>query len=125
MAGWKRVQSEEDRAAYNKYMREYMQTEKGKRSRRNADYKRNYGISLDDYESMVHACGGLCEICGNPETAIDHRSKELRQLAVDHCHDTGEVRGLLCTRCNTAVGLLQDDIGLLSAAISYLAKDGV
>ena len=75
--------------------------------------KRLYGISYKEYQVMLEAQGGRCAIC-----ATDKPGK--RAFAVDHCHDTGNVRGLLCTNCNTGIGNLQDNIGLLERAIEYL-----
>ena len=60
--------------------------------------RKNYGVSLDDYEAMLAYQGGVCFICNNPEPAN-------RNLAIDHDHTTGQVRTLLCTLCNTALGL--------------------
>lgn len=64
---------------------------------------------------MVAAQNGVCAICGNGET-----SKRQRSLSVDHDHETGAVRGLLCNRCNPMLGYARDDIAILQAAISYL-----
>ena len=62
---------------------------------------------------MLGAQNGRCAICGRPET-------EAGGLAVDHCHATGKVRGLLCTLCNTALGKFRDRTDILRAAIRYL-----
>lgn len=55
---------------------------------------------------------GRCAIC----------NKEMKQVNVDHCHKTQEVRGLLCTACNTGIGKLKDDISVLESAIKYLKR---
>lgn len=81
---------------------------------------RKYGINLADYKEILDKQEGNCAICGNPETDI--RNGEVCNLAVDHNHETGEVRGLLCRSCNTALGLLKDDVTILKAAIDYLNK---
>lgn len=99
-------------------MREY--NRKNPDARRKVDYKRKFGITLDEYNQMLKDQNGVCAICGLVETSKDHRTQEVRGLAVDHDHSTGMVRGLLCTRCNTAIGLLSDDPKLLLKAISYL-----
>jgi len=78
--------------------------------------KYKFGITLDDYNKMFAEQGGCCAICG------DHQSNHQRAFAVDHCHDTGKVRGLLCINCNTGIGKLNDDPALLRIAISYLEK---
>jgi hypothetical protein len=62
---------------------------------RNQDYKKKYGITLDEYEAMLAAQGGVCKLCGRPP--------KTRRLAVDHDHKNGRVRGLLCYRCNRAI----------------------
>lgn len=81
--------------------------------------KKRFGISRKDYESMLGAQDGVCAICGNPEV-VKIRG-ELLGLAVDHCHATGKIRGLLCSSCNTAIGLMKDDVNLLNSAIKYLS----
>lgn len=87
---------------------------------RERDLMRTYGLTLGEYEDMSAAQGDQCAICGLSETSIHHRSKEPRALAVDHNHETGAVRALLCNRCNQAIGLLDDDPVLLIAAAVYL-----
>lgn len=78
---------------------------------------RDYGISQLDYESMLEAQGGVCDICKKPE-----RSKRFKFLAVDHDHLTNKVRGLLCNRCNAGLGNFDDVIPLLCKAANYLEK---
>lgn len=84
------------------------------------DLKRYYGMTHEEYASMDADHGGKCAICGEVEAQLI-RGKRVR-LAVDHCHDTGLVRGLLCMKCNTGLGSFKDDPALLHAAISYLTK---
>lgn len=79
------------------------------RRKSGVDMKRRYGITPEDYESMLYRQGGCCAICG----------KE-KPLQIDHCHDTGTVRGLLCFDCNTGIGKLNDDPDLLERAAAYL-----
>lgn len=71
------------------------------------------GISVEDYNAMLSAQSGVCKICGSPP------APRIR-LAVDHCHATGEIRGLLCTKCNQALGLLHDSIAALEKAVQYI-----
>jgi hypothetical protein len=78
-----------------------------------------YGLTLDDYNAMLAAQGGVCAVCGQPETSRDGGGR-LRSLAVDHCHETGLVRGLLCMQHNRALGLFGDDPALLRAALDYM-----
>ena len=63
-----------------------------------------------------------CAICKQAERSIDHRTKKVRAMAVDHCHDTGKVRGLLCSDCNTALGLLKENENTMKNMISYVQK---
>jgi hypothetical protein len=76
--------------------------------------KSNYGISLEEYERMLACQGGRCAICGS----TDPCGKPT--FAVDHDHVTGEVRALLCNKCNPAIGMLGDDPERLEAAARYL-----
>ena len=78
-----------------------------------------YGISTADYDALLTAQGGGCAICGS-KTPKSSRSKH---LFVDHDHDTGDVRGLLCHQCNAAIGLFQDDPARIAAAVAYLLKE--
>jgi len=81
-----------------------------------------YGITFDEYGVMFTEQGGLCAICRKPETATNQYG--VKRLAVDHDHHTGRVRGLLCSRCNRAIGLLDEDTGRMLQAVTYLAKEG-
>lgn len=85
-------------------------------------FRRFYGITLPTYLAMHAAQGGLCAICGRPETKVDPRTGNPRRLAVDHCHKTEKVRQLLCWPCNSALGSFQDDIPRLESAIAYLKR---
>ena len=76
--------------------------------------KRRYGITLEQYEAMLESQNGKCAICkGDCLTG--------RNLAVDHDHETGKVRGLLCSKCNQGLGQL-NNIELLQRAIDYLKE---
>ncbi len=79
-----------------------------------------YGISVEQYSQMLEEQNGCCAICLNPETAMNQKTKTLRSLAVDHNHQNGQVRGLLCSNCNMAIGKFKDDISRLQNAIQYL-----
>jgi hypothetical protein len=78
----------------------------------------SYGITESDYERMLEAQGGVCAICKSP--ASSPRNARRRNLDVDHCHTTGQVRGLLCGCCNRAIGQLNNDVTLLFNAAKYL-----
>lgn len=83
--------------------------------------KRKYGISVQEYETFLVRQNGVCAICGNKESHV-HKSGKLKDLAVDHCHDSKQVRGLLCFNCNQGLGRFQDNIEHLHRAIEYLRK---
>ncbi len=80
----------------------------------------SFGISAAEYAALFDAQRGLCLICGLPER--EKRNGKVKRLAVDHCHDTGVIRGLLCAKCNTGLGKFNDDPALLAAAIEYLEQ---
>jgi len=77
-------------------------------------------MSLEEYTSLLEKQNFVCAICETAETATI-RGKTLA-LAVDHCHETGAVRGLLCMQCNRAIGGLRHKKELLEKAILYLSK---
>jgi hypothetical protein len=85
---------------------------RGRKSR----LKRHFGLTPAEYDAMLLAQGGMCAICGAApfEGAKRH--------PVDHDHETGTVRGILCGRCNRALGLFQDDREILTRAIAYLTR---
>jgi hypothetical protein len=93
-----------------------------KRKNSNNRLKVTYGITLDEYDKLFDAQRGLCAICGQPETHTSRYGGVFR-LAVDHNHTTGNIRGLLCSTCNRAVGLLKDNTAVLLKAVAYLQKD--
>lgn len=82
---------------------------------------RRYNISEKEYLELLQSNDSLCHICNKKETAKTKDGKEI-MLSVDHCHDTGKIRGLLCYTCNTALGLFKDSEELLSNAILYLKR---
>jgi len=79
-----------------------------------------YGITVEDYAEMLEAQGGGCAICG---IRGEDQNGRVKNLAVDHDHATGAVRGLLCHLCNRALGLLQDSPEQLRRALQYLEKN--
>jgi hypothetical protein len=83
----------------------------------NRDYflKRDYGLTQGDYDALLKEQGGCCEICG-----ADKPTGRWKVFAVDHCHTTGDVRGLLCNECNRGMGLLGDSEERLRQAANYL-----
>ena len=104
---------------FSAYMREYRK--KNPLTMKQIDLKKRFGITLEDFNSMMESQSGVCKICKSPELTIDHRTKTVRNLAVDHCHTTGKIRGLLCTNCNRALGLFKDSPELLQAALLHIS----
>ena len=80
---------------------------------------RQYGVTKEEYDTMYESQGGVCAMCKHPETAKDPKHGKIRELAVDHDHLTGRVRGLLCGRCNTGIGKFGDN---LDVTIQYLTQ---
>jgi hypothetical protein len=115
----------------NKYRSDNLEKvrESQKRTKKNKpDFYRNkrlvyeFGITLAEYEQMLDKQDGVCAICLQPERRIHPKTGKLWELCVDHDHDTGQIRGLLCCDCNTALGLFKDNPSSLKAAINYLDK---
>jgi len=77
----------------------------------------SYGILLEEYEIMRESQKCRCYICGKHENDTNRK-----RLFVDHCHTTGKIRGLLCQQCNTALGMVNEDVDILFAMVSYLQE---
>lgn len=86
-----------------------------KTNHKNNRFKRLYGISLEERNTLTKNQNYQCKICGIEETRLDNKG-----LVVDHCHKSGVVRGMLCGACNRAIGLLKENIDSLKKAIEYL-----
>lgn len=101
--------------------KDYYTPEQRSEYSREWNLQKKFGISGKQYAEMLAAQGGGCALCGN---GISHQSRDGREnrLAVDHDHETGAVRGLLCVRCNRGIGYLNDDPVLLRAAADYLDR---
>ena|GEM_PF-2227119 len=110
-SNWQKNNVEKVRASALKWAREH--PEQG----RNAHMKREYGITWDEYCFHLEKQGHRCAICGK-----DNNGK--RNFAVDHCHQTGSLRGLLCNPCNSALGQFGDSADTLYKAIEYLEGTG-
>ena len=89
--------------------------------RRAARIKSRYGITAETYDRMVAERGNRCDVCGEPPSSENTRAHWRGKLCIDHCHDTGVVRGLLCNDCNLAVGYGKTPDKLRSAA-EYLQR---
>lgn len=85
---------------------------------RRQNLKDRYGLTLDEYDRMYDSQEGKCAICKR----VGGTSR-MERLHVDHSHETGQIRGLLCFRCNTGIGMLGDTVDALSRAVAYLQGD--
>lgn len=113
-------QQREKPSSSNEYRREWHRKKRAESSDYNdksyfSRAKKTYGITKKEYLIMYEDQQGNCKICGKNE------SEQKQRLHIDHCHAAGIVRGLLCSKCNTALGLMDDDIDRLEIAKQYLA----
>lgn len=128
------IRTEAQRLKYNAYMRKWNSQNREKVRARNKQYKldkpdnyRNsklktlFGITLEEYKQLYEAQKGRCAICDQPEIT-KHQNGKVKALAVDHCHSSQKVRGLLCSKCNIALGLLEDDITRAEKLLQYLKE---
>ena len=95
--------------------------ERYRHSAKNANLRRNYGIDIHDWERLWEAQGGICPICDKP-LIRDGGTHGRDSTAVDHCHETGKVRGLLHMLCNVGIGQLGEDVDTFERAIRYIEK---
>lgn len=106
----------------NKKSAEYAKEWRG----RNPEYalacslRRSFKLSVEDYKSMWTKQNGRCKLCDRPESALSSGTGRTRRLSVDHCHESGKIRELLCGACNSGLGNFKDDPVLLEKAAEYL-----
>lgn len=82
--------------------------------------KRNFNLTLKEYNKILTQQNFVCAICKKPEDKIHRITKEITRLSVDHCHKTGKIRGLLCRRCNLMLGNALDSTEILKLGVEYL-----
>lgn len=119
-----------DRDLYAANRERYMQKARDYRRERRPSYLaakarmrlKKYGLTPCQYDAMHKAQDGVCAICKQPELAPTALGDRTRLLAVDHCHSTGKVRGLLCHACNKALGAFRDSPESLRAAAEYIER---
>jgi hypothetical protein len=101
-----------------------IQPRPAKKGRRTLHLNESYGISQEDYDKLRFLQGDKCAICQRSGDAIarHHRKSVKHSLYIDHDHDTGAIRGLLCARCNSMLGFAEDDPALLQKALDYLSR---
>ena len=106
---------ENNKEHIKEYRDEWYKSHDGKRTAYNL---KRYGLSVEDYMDMTVEQQGLCAICGK-------ECVRNKKLCVDHNHDTGEVRELLCSKCNFGIGQFNDDPDLLKKAVRYLRRHSI
>ena len=84
---------------------------------KNDYFLRTYGITLADARQILHRQGGWCAIC---KTEVHFNERRRNSAVVDHCHETGVVRGILCNHCNCGLGMFKDKPNVLRNAAEYL-----
>jgi len=100
------------------YSKEYYKKNKKKINEQFRKYKiLQYGLSIDEHTALLNNQNMCCAICGINENELK------TSLHIDHDHKTSKIRGLLCMKCNRAIGYFNDDINLLKNAIEYLNKN--
>jgi hypothetical protein len=100
---------------YAPYRKQYYQKPEVKLKHRKRHIEKKYNISYSEYEKMLDAQLSLCYICNRPEP-----QERNEYLAVDHCHKTGKIRKLLCSRCNMVVGLLEENFAIADKIKEYI-----
>lgn len=81
--------------------------------------KSKYGISFIEYKNLLSISGYCCEICGTKEP---ENAKNKDKLCIDHCHNSNEIRGVLCRNCNSALGMFKENIEVIKQSLKYLEK---
>ncbi len=87
---------------------------------RKRNYKHNYNMTINDYDNMFNKQDGRCAICGSGNS----NRKSSEKFYVDHNHETGKIRGLLCHNCNSALGHIKDDTRILQNMLHYIRLKG-
>jgi hypothetical protein len=114
-AKWAEENKEKLRAYHREYGKKWSTENKEKRKliRRKHELKKRYGLTIEQFNQMVLAQNNCCALCKKQQT---------KKLHVDHCHTTGQIRGLLCGNCNTALGLLKENLTTIESIVNYLNR---
>ena len=127
------MRNEEQKKKHAEYMREYNKRKPEKKKSYRKNYRENhkanqlrakYGITIEEYQAMLDNQGGVCKLCGLVETVKISRGEGVRSLAVDHDHNTGKVRGLLCHQCNVVLGQYEKHKDLFPKFQEYIDATG-
>lgn len=98
-----------------KIQRKYIFSDKGRRTRKTYYYRKYFNISLEELTTLLEKQDYRCAVCGTLEPGGRHK-----KFSLDHDHETGKIRGLLCDKCNRGLGYFNDNIEVLKRAIKYL-----
>lgn len=111
-----------NRAYHHKIKDDPERSQRYLQRRRDQRRQMSYGVTPEQYAVMLEQQQGVCAICRKPETFRQPKTGPIAPLAVDHDHETGKVRGLLCHACNVGISRFNDDPAILAAAASYLRE---
>lgn len=113
---WREANPDRARDAWNRSNRKRLADPEHLRKKREDAMRRAYGIGADEFDALLARQGGVCAICQGAPNGPGSR------FHIDHCHASNVVRGLLCSKCNTAIGLMDDDPKRFAAAVEYLRR---
>lgn len=100
--------------------KEYRNRPEIRERHRNQRLQRMYGITSLEYDALVKVQDDKCKICLTDKKPLNAQTKKRDYWHIDHCHDTGRVRGLLCGECNKAVGLMKEDVNIIKNLLAYV-----
>ena len=106
---WREANPEKARATHDRWIRN--NKERARQSHKFRLLRSRYGVSRSEYENLMRIAGGVCELCGSGHI-----------LSLDHCHQSGLVRGILCMRCNTAMERFDEMPDFPARVVKYLEK---
>lgn len=106
---------------YSKRIRKYFR-EANPLEARERNYKHKFNLTLEEYEAKLKSQNHVCAICEQFETVKYKSTDIVKNLAVDHCHITGKIRKLLCSKCNLFVGKLEDNLNQIDKFINYVKE---
>ena len=111
---------EDVREKKRKYMKIYSSRPEIKQRYKMLKIEKTYGLSEEDFKTLLSDQESMCGICGTEFTEDISLEKRSHSPHVDHCHTSGEVRGLLCVNCNAGLGQFKDSVKILLSAVEYL-----
>lgn len=118
---WKAKNAEHVQAYNIEHLRDYQHKPQAQKARRERNLRENYGMTPDEFNALWASQAGKCAICATP---LMPKGRQPNSVCIDHNHQTGEVRGLLCRSCNDGIGRLKDSPDVLESAAKYLRNRG-